>query len=365
MKRTRLILALLLMFLVLLALLPSLSVQADFGSGWSATFFNNDALQGTGVAVSTISAINFNWGSNPPTDSVNAAIPISNCTSITVQAGKTSSNCADYFSARFTSTQALTPGIYQFVAQSDDGIRVTVNGALIIDDFQPHAAKTDTATVSIATSPVNITVEYFEGIDQALVQLQWFLQGAATNVFGTNVFGFTTTPLTTAVPPLTVSVESVRGLALRSGPYLGASLISVVVPGTEYPPLARNTDEGQFTWYLITVGTHTGWASGRYLQITGDPNSAPLQGTTFDNIDGAPDLGVIGTTRSVMNLRRRPSVRTALLEQLDWGTQVSIIGRTIQDGKNFWFQVRYKGVVGWLFAPFVGVKGNIDAVPIR
>lgn len=352
MKRIRLALITLLGLLFLLALVPSLMVRADFGSNWSVQFFTDINFTTTcsdpKCNQTGIPQINFNWGAGQPV--VNG---------VTVPVGP------DNFSARFNSTQILTPGIYQFVAQSDDGIRVTVNGTVIIDDMSPHAVKTDSATVSINTPTSVITVDYYEGIDQAVVQLQWFLQGAATNPFGTNVFGFTATPLFTAVPPLTVSVVSVRGLALRTGPYLGASLVSVVRPGTEYPPSARNKDEGQFTWYLITVGDHTGWSSSRYLQITGDPNAVGVQGTIFDQIDGAPDLGVTGITRSVMNMRRRPSIRTALLEQIPWGAKVSIIGRTIQDGKNFWFQIHYDNKTGWIFAPFVSVRGNIDAVPIR
>lgn len=355
MKRSRSAWIGLLVLIILLALVPSLMVQADFGTGWTGTFFNNDALQGTGVATA-ISQVNFNFlGGAPPA-------AITNCVSITVSPGATSPTCVDYFSARFTSTQSITPGTYQFVAQSDDGIRVLVNGSPVINNFTPHAATTDSAIVNITTSPVNITVEYFEGIDQAIVQVQWFLQGTSPTL----VSGFTATPLATAVPALTVSVKNVQGLALRTGPYLGASLVSVVRQGTEYVPLARNRDEGQFTWYLITVDTtHTGWVSGRYLKFTGNPDFPGLQGTIFDQIDGAPDLGVTGVTRSVMNLRRRPSIRTALLEQIPWGAEVSIIGRTIQDGKNFWYQVRYNNRIGWIFAPYVSVRGNIDAVPIR
>jgi uncharacterized protein YraI len=364
MKRTRLAWLTLLGLMLILALLPGLPAQADFGSNWTAIFFNNDAWQGAGVTVpGALPAINYNWAGNPPTSNI-GGFSLTNCTSVVTQpAGQVSPNCQDYFSARFSSTQNLVPGIYQFVAQSDDGVRVSVNGAIIINNLNPHAVTTDSATVSITTSPINITIEYFEGIDQAVIQVQWFLQGTGTG--GTPFFGFTPSPIVTAAPPIAVSVQNVKGLALRTGPYLGASLIAVVRPGTDYIPTARNLDEGQYTWYLITVNDRTGWSSGRYLGVTGDPNYPPVQGTVFDQIDGAPDTGARGVTRSVMNLRRRPSIRTALLDQIPWGAEVPIIGRTIQGGKNFWFQVRYNNKVGWIFAPFVSVRGNINAVPIR
>jgi len=344
MKRSRSIWIALSFIILLLVLLPGLIAQADFGTNWSATLFPSKDLTGAGVSVSGVSAINFNWGTNPP--NINGATVI-NCPS--------SPTCADNFSIRFTSVQTFAAGTYQFVASSDDGIRVIIDGATVLNNFVGRALTTDTFNQTLTAGAHNITVEYFEGIDQAIVQFQWFLGGPAV----------TPSPAATAVPPLSFGVNGVKGLALRSGPYLGASLISVIRPGTTYTPIARNKDEGIYNWYLVTVDTHTGWASGRYLQITGDPNSVPVQSTIFDQIDGAPDVGVRAFPRSVMNFRRRPSHRSTLLGQIPWGAECVLIGRTIQGGKNFWFQVRYKGQVGWIFAPFVSVHGDINAVPIR
>jgi hypothetical protein len=65
-----------------------------------------------------------------------------------------------------------------------------------------------------------------------------------------------------------------------------------------------------------------------------------------------------------MYLRRRPSQRASLLDLIPWGDQVQLLGRTRQGGKDFWYQVRWNGQVGWIFAPFVRVDGNINAVPV-
>jgi hypothetical protein len=341
--------------LTALVLFPIVPARADFGTNWSATFFNDATLGSSGavgVPVTGINGLNFNWGTNPP--SINSV----NVPGIG----------SDNFSARFTSTQALTPGTYNFIVTSDDGVRVYINGALVLDKFVGRPATTDTFTQVISTSPVNMTVEYFEGIDQAQLQFQWFLVGGVTPGATTGPLGFTTTPLVTSVP-LTASVVSVRGLAVRSGPYLGGSLVTVARPGNQYVPLAQNKDEGQFTWYLLQVGEKTGWASGRYLEFTGDPAGLPTQGTVFEQIDGAPDIGVTAIPRSVMNLRRRPSQRTALLAQIPWGAELSLIGRTIQGGRNHWLQVRYnaeegQSLVGWIYAPFVSIRGDLNSVPI-
>jgi hypothetical protein len=178
----------------------------------------------------------------------------------------------------------------------------------------------------------------------------------------------------------------VRGLAIRTGPYLGGSLIGVLRPGQSFTASARNTDEGgPFTWYLITTntganvgtpvpgqpvatpvgGSKTGWVSGRYLVVQGDPNALPLQGTVFEQLDNPPETGVIAVPRSVMNLRRRPSQRSPLLAQIPWGAELPLYNRTVQEGRHHWLQVRYEGQIGWIYAPFVGTYGNLDNVPIR
>ena len=357
MKRSRSLWIILALVSLLFILLPSIMVQADFGTNWSATFFPSDNLTGAGSPVSGINGINFNWGAGPPV--VNGVtVPITNCTGT---GGGSSPTCTDYYSARFTSTQTFSEGNYQFVAASDDGMRVFIDGALVLDKFIGRALTTDTFTQALTAGVHNITVEYFEGIDQAIVQFQWFLEGTGgtPNAFGTAV------PAATGVPALSVEVVSVRGLSVRSGPYLGASLITVARPGTPYIPIARNTDEGQFTWFLITVNDHTGWASGRYLQVTGDPNSIPIQGTIFEQLDNPPDTGVLAIPRSVMNFRRRPSQRSDRLAEIAWGEEMELLNRTVQYGKNFWYQVRYNGQVGWIYAPFVSTRGDINAVPIR
>lgn len=331
--------------LAALVMLPGAAVEAEFGVNWSATFFNTPNLTGTPSPVAGINGINFNWGTGVPV--VNGvAVP---------------GIPADNFSARFTSVQTFAAGNYDFVVSSDDGVRVLIDGAIVWDQFIGRPLTTDTFTRTMTAGSHTLTVEYFDSIEGAVIQFQWFAQGTSV----TPTYLFTPTPIYTAVPPLTVQVVNVRGLSLRTGPYLGASMVGVVRPGTTYAPLARNRDEGTYTWYKITDGDRTGWVSGRYLQVTGDPNAVGVEVTIFEQIDGAGNTGVTGSPRSVMNLRRRPSQRSNRLAQIPWGGDVEILGRTIQAGKNFWLQVRYENQVGWIYAPYVSIYGDINLVPVR
>lgn len=326
-----------------LALLPGFTVQAEFGTNWTGQFFNSTDLTGPIVAIANYpTGLNFTWPGKP-----------SDGTGVELSAVN-----ADNFSARFTSVQTFQQGTYTFSIFMDDGARMFIDGVLVKDNFNPPAAgTTQTFTRDMTAGQHTLVVEFVEIGGSAIIQVQWFLGGAVTGTPGA--------PTGTPVPVTTGSVVQVRGLAVRTGPYLGASLITVARPGTAYPVSARNLDEGIFTWYLITVGNQTGWASGRYLQISGDVNSIPIAGSVFDQIDGEPWRGVVAIPRAVMNFRRKPSTRVGIIGKIPWGAETELIGRTVQGGLNRWFQVRYNGVVGWIYAPYVTVRGPLDAVPIR
>ncbi|MBI5668553.1 MAG: choice-of-anchor D domain-containing protein [Chloroflexi bacterium] len=174
-------------------------------------------------------------------------------------------------------------------------------------------------------------------------------------------------PTPTPAAPSTGAVNNeVKGQALRTGPYLGATLIGEVLSGQQYPILARSRDEGgEFAWYLIRVGNVTGWTSGRFFKFTGNPDLLPTAGSIFDQIDNAPDTGMTTTLPAMTDMRRRPSGRAAIIRTLPQGAVVSVIGRTRQNGGNYWLHVRYEGQVGWIPAYVENSRGNWENVPIR
>jgi hypothetical protein len=337
--------------LAALALNPTLTVeaQAQFGTNWTAQFFNTPDLTGPVVATAVYpTGINQTWPDGFPRDGANNLV-----------AGVNNTN----YSARFTTVQTLPAGNYTFILTFDDGVRFKIDSTTVIDDFQGGSVRTRQAVVALTGGTYTLTVEYLQVINEAVLQVSWLTTAVSGTPGVVPTFGPTPTP----APIATGQVVRVRGLAVRTGPYLGASMVGIARPGTPYPLLAKNNSEGPFTWYLIQLTeTRRGWASGRYLEVAGNLDAIPFQNTIFDQIDGAPDIGVIGQTRSVMNIRVRPSERTARLGQVPWGDQVSIIGRTRQGGLDFWYQIRYNGIVGWILADFVRVRsGFIDAVPVR
>lgn len=335
-KRTALFAVWGLLALLGLALTTQVQAQAQFGTNWNGSFYNNTAFTDPGVVVTGINGLNFNW----------PGAPIVNGT-VVPGIGE------DNFSARFTSVQVFAPGRYRFTVTYDDAVRVVIDGQEMLNE--PAAGLRTSTFERDMTATHNFQVDFIELSAAAILQFQWELAGATGTV----------PPAATAIPPLTASVSGVNGLAVRTGPYLGASMVTVAVPGQEYPVLAQNPSEQGVIWYKITVNGKTGWSSGRFLAFTSSPSGLPGEGSVFDTLDGAPDTGVIAVPRAFMNLRPRPTTRAPILADVPWGAEMPLLGRTVQAGNNRWFQVRYDGQVGWIFAPFVTVRGNINAVPIH
>ena len=79
----------------------------------------------------------------------------------------------DGFSARWTGRIAFAAGTYTFAATADDGIRVALDGATIIDGWRDQAPTPYTATRVLAAGEHELTVEYYENRGLASVHVAW------------------------------------------------------------------------------------------------------------------------------------------------------------------------------------------------
>ena len=330
------------------------AVQAERGNDWNAEFYNCKDLDcDEEYDIDYEDGINFDWDGKPEDDDGDELEDMEE----------------DDFSVQFDTEEDFDEGLYEFIVTAKDGVRVYINGDLVLDEWDDRDDdETFEFTYNVGSDQeLDLRVEFYNDEDEAVIQFEWFREGDATSDdTGTADTVATAGPSPTPIPPAQASVVRVNGLAIRTGPYLGATLVGVARPNVIYDVLAKNDSEGVYTWYLLTrEGGITGWSSGRYLELTVDPSGIPSQSSIFDDIDGQPDRGVIGTPRAVMNFRVRPSTRVGTLGQIGWGEQVQIIGRTIRGGENYWLHVRRSdGTVGWIYAPFVTISGNsIDAVP--
>jgi hypothetical protein len=65
-----------------------------------------------------------------------------------------------------------------FRTTSDDGMRLWVNGKLLVDDWNYHGTESREGSISLsANQPVSIKLEYFEGSGDAVARLSWALPG--------------------------------------------------------------------------------------------------------------------------------------------------------------------------------------------
>jgi hypothetical protein len=129
------------------------------GTGLQATYFSGTTL--TGTSVSRIDpTLNFNWGTGAPAAGIGA----------------------DLFSARWTGrVLAVESGTYTFRTYSDDGVRLWVNGQLLIDNWTDHAATYNTATITlVAGQHYDIKLEYYENTGAAIMQLEWQRPGQSS-----------------------------------------------------------------------------------------------------------------------------------------------------------------------------------------
>jgi len=80
---------------------------------------------------------------------------------------------ADNFSVVWTRTVNFANGVYRFTVTGDDGVRLYIDGKLIIDKWFTQAATTYTADIFLSPGDRNVRLEYFEASGNAVAKLSW------------------------------------------------------------------------------------------------------------------------------------------------------------------------------------------------
>ena len=142
------------LLLVLIAASGGFSPKAAFSAApgaWRAEYYANPWLVGAPAVVRDEGAINWDWGWGSPA----AGVP------------------ADDFSARWTAILPFEGGSYRFSVASDDGVRLFIDGRLVLDKWQDQARTTHSATVDLTAGAHAIRLEYYEHAGAAAVALWW------------------------------------------------------------------------------------------------------------------------------------------------------------------------------------------------
>ena len=125
--------------------------QLDLYPDWKGEYFSNPDLAGTPVLTRNDAGIAFDWGDGAPAPQVPA----------------------DNFSVRWTRTITFEEGAYRINARADDGVRLWVDGLLLIDEWHPASATTYSGYIWLGAGPHALRVEYFEAAGKALARVGW------------------------------------------------------------------------------------------------------------------------------------------------------------------------------------------------
>ncbi|MEK4287304.1 glycosyl hydrolase [Paenibacillus sp. FSL P4-0502] len=122
-------------------------------SGLCGQYYNNMTLSGTPALLRRDANINFSWRQGSPDPAIRV----------------------DAFSVRWSGKlTAAFSEIYTIYSYSDDGIRVWIDGGLVIDSWVNQSGQERKGSISlIAGKPYEIKVEYYENAGDARVVLQW------------------------------------------------------------------------------------------------------------------------------------------------------------------------------------------------
>ncbi|HEX2034759.1 MAG TPA: PQQ-dependent sugar dehydrogenase, partial [Chloroflexota bacterium] len=118
---------------------------------YRAEYFNNRTLSGSPAFTRCETSISYDWGGGGPGFGVGP----------------------DNFSVRWTGRHQLDAGNYTFTARADDGIRLWLDGALLIDAWYDQPVTTYTASRTVTGGEHEVKVEYYENGGGAIAQVSW------------------------------------------------------------------------------------------------------------------------------------------------------------------------------------------------
>ena len=124
---------------------------------FSGCYYNDQTF--THAALSrTDQTINFDWGNGSPGNSIPP----------------------DHFSARWQGNFNFSGGAYTFTTTADDGIKISVDGLTLINQFKDQPATTYTMVQNLSAGTHLVTVEYYENTGNAVAKVNWSLNTPVT-----------------------------------------------------------------------------------------------------------------------------------------------------------------------------------------
>lgn len=311
------------------ARLTRTKVAGPTGDGsWRGEYFNNKNLSGSPALVRDDANIAFNWGNGSPDPAITA----------------------DNFSVRWTRTLNLNGGLYRFTANTDDGVRLWVNGQQIINAWHDHRPQDYVGEITLPGGSVELKMEYYENVG-----------GARANLTRTLVSLFPT-PVPTPVVPVNLATATVASARLnfRQGPAATFTILQVLSRGDVVSLLARNQ---LATWVQVRAPNQmVGWVYAPLLQSTYSLANLPLAAGLVSETVSNSGTATISDAIYALNVRSGPGIEFAPFTTIVRGQRVSLVGR---NAAATWIKVQLAdGRQGWSSAAFLVSSTSFTSLPV-
>ena len=245
-------------------------------NAFTGCYYNNMTLSGDPVFVRTDSQINFDWGSQSPDRSLQ---PLN-------------------FSARWQGNFTFNQGNYKFSVITSDGMRIYIDGNVILDAWRDQPPNFYTANQTMSQGNHLIVVEYYERQGGAAAQISW-QNTSPVNTLAPVISSFTSTPASVAPGSPVTLAWSVSGATSVSidhgvGDVTNRSSIAVSPAQTTTYTLTASNNSGSSTAVAAVTVT-----AGSDVQPPTVPTLVSATATTATEADlawtaSSDNVGVAG-----------------------------------------------------------------------
>lgn len=348
---------------------------------WRAEYFNNTSLSGNPAIVRDEGQINYNWGGSP-----------------------VSGISADMFSVRWTASVPVDAGVYRFTATADDGVRLWVNGQLIIDQWREQQATSYSADISVAGASVPVVMEYYENGGTAVAALTWSrisgavppapqpppisewrgeyfnnrdLAGSPVVVRDDSAINFiwgSSSPVPNVVNNDHFSVRWTQTMNLPAGQYTftahsddgvrvwvnGQQIINAWDIHNVQPFVGITTLPGGLVEIRMEYFEYTGLAEARLTWSSTSVTSSPTTPSQPTGQGVPTTAAMFGAAH--LTVRSGPSLDSEPVGYLSNGQTVTLLGR---DAFTIWIKVREAdGTVGWSSGRYLNTNAPLANLPV-
>ncbi|MBB6051371.1 PA14 domain-containing protein [Armatimonas rosea] len=290
------------------------------GTGLRGEYFTNYNYSFTGAPTLTRvdATVNFDWGVGAPGTGLGI----------------------NGFSTRWSGqVQAPVSGSYTFTTNSDDGIRLWVNGQQLINNWTDHGPTLNSGTLTLtAGQRYDIKLEYYENGGGAIAQLFWSYPGQAQQI----------------VPASALYPAAVAFTLSGTAGNQQASLSWTPYPGAASYTLQRATAAaGPFTTVVsgltATSATDTGRTNGTtyYYRVQALSGTTVLATTNVASVTPSGSVGPgTGTGLTAQYFNNLTLTGTPIVTRVEPGIDFSWVTTALAPGVNVdGFSTRWSGFV--------------------